>query len=125
MDNPTVYIVDDDAAVRESLQALLDVEGFAVLEFASGQAFLEAAPGFVGGCLLLDLRMPEMDGFAVLEALRSRSIRIPTIVLTGHGDATIKERVRQAGVLCMLDKPVQEEELLEALRAALAAGKEK
>ncbi|MBU6297341.1 MAG: response regulator [Alphaproteobacteria bacterium] len=121
LENSTVYLVDDDFAVRESLQALLESEGFRVADFATGQAFLDAASELAKGCLVLDLRMPEVDGFQVLETLRTRGIRIPTIVLTGHGDASVEERVRQAGARCMLHKPVQEEELFKALRAALVA----
>ncbi|MBU6472950.1 MAG: response regulator [Alphaproteobacteria bacterium] len=121
LDNSTIYIVDDDDAVRESLQALLEAEGFNAREFESGRAFLEAAAGATGGCLVLDLRMPEMDGFQVLEEMRARGMRIPTIVLTGHGDASVEERVLQAGARRMLHKPIQEEELFKAVRAALAA----
>lgn len=113
-----VWIVDDEEAVRDSLAILLECDGFGVRSFARGEAFLAVAHE-LDGCLLLDLRMPEMDGFEVMEALKERDIRIPIVVVTGHGDALLERRALDAGAHAMLDKPLAEETLLTAIRSAL------
>ncbi len=113
-----VWIVDDDEAVRDSLVVLLECEGFAVRSFPSGPALLteDAEPC---GCLLLDLCMPDLDGFAVMAALRARDLHMPVIVVSAHGGALVERQVRGAGALALLDKPVDRETLIAAVRSGL------
>jgi two-component system response regulator FixJ len=113
-----VFVVDDDDAVRESLKMLLECEAFEVRAFASGPEFLDDIAGGACGCAVLDIHMPVMDGFAVLEAMRSRGVALP-IMLTGHGDGLVERRAQQAGVIAMLRKPVDDGELMQAIHGAL------
>lgn len=117
----TILVVDEDEAVRASLRVLLEIEGYAVRDYGSGTAFLEDAKDLELACILLALRLPDMDGFTVLSVLHKREIRTPVIVLTGTGNARIEEHLLQHGVLCMLDKPVEIDDLLDALKLAFPA----
>ena len=83
-----VYLVDDEAAIRRSIGFMLKTAGYRVDSFADGEEFLKAASGLDEGCVLLDVRMPGMDGLQVQAALRERGIALPVIILTGHGDIT-------------------------------------
>ncbi|HVM83408.1 MAG TPA: response regulator [Candidatus Binatia bacterium] len=116
----TIYIVDDDEGVRDSARALLESYDLAVEDFASARDFLAAFDEEVGGCLLLDLNMPEMGGFELLEVLRERHVNIPVIIVTAQGDAAAKERARRAGAFALLEKPV-DDSLLKTIEKALAA----
>ena len=116
----TIYIVDDDDGVRDSARALLESYDLAVEDFASARDFLAAFDEEVGGCLLLDLNMPEMGGFELLEVLRERHVNIPVIIVTAQGDAAAKERARRAGAFALFEKPV-DDSLLKAIEQALAA----
>jgi len=116
----TIYIVDDDDGVRDSARALLESYDLAVEDFASARDFLAAFDEEVGGCLLLDLNMPEMGGFELLEVLRERHVNIPVIIVTAQGDAAAKERARRAGAFALLEKPV-DDSLLKTIEKALAA----
>lgn len=118
MTSPVVWLLDDDEAVRESLAMLLECEGFRVRPFESGTALLRALPARSGGCILLDMDMPDMDGLAVMAALRQRGIQIPIIVFTGRGDGMLETKVIRAGARCLLHKPVPEDELFSHLRDA-------
>lgn len=118
----TVWLVDDDDAVRDSLRILLECEGLSVHGFRSGEALLKALP-LEGDCLLLDLYMPDMDGFAVMAALNDRSIDIPILTMTGHGDKKIEAQVLCAGAQRMLNKPIQDRALLAALRDTCSSAK--
>ena len=125
VDRQTVYIVDDDADVRESARALLESYDLAVQEFDSAQSFLKGAflEGFKAGrkaCLLLDLNMPEMNGLELLEQLRRLKIGLPVIIVTGQGDADAAERARRAGAFAFLQKPV-DDSLIAAVGRALQA----
>lgn len=113
-----VHVVDDDDAVRDSVRSLLESHGFAVRDYASARAFL--ADGGDGGCLLLDLHMPEMSGLDLLETLRTRRNDIPTIIMTGRSDAGLKARAQRSGAIAFLDKPVDEDELMNSISHALA-----
>ncbi len=115
-----VHVVDDDDAVRDSVRSLLESHGLAVRDYASARAFL-AADGGGGGCLLLDLHMPEMSGLDLLETLRTRRNDIPTIVMTGRSDAGLKARAQRSGAIAFLDKPVDEDELMNSISHALAS----
>jgi FixJ family two-component response regulator len=119
-DRDTVYIVDDDADVRESARALLESYDLAVQEFASAQAFLESFKAGRKACLLLDLNMPEMGGLELLEQLRRLEIALPVIIVTGQGDTDVAERARRAGAFAFLEKPV-DHTLIAAVGRALKA----
>jgi two-component system response regulator FixJ len=113
-----VHVVDDDAAVRRSLDRLLDVAGFKPVLYDTPLAFLAAAPGLTSGCILLDLRMPEMDGLDVLERLAERGNRLPVIVITGLGDVRTAVHAMKAGAVDFIEKPYSDEALVEAIRLA-------
>jgi two-component system response regulator FixJ len=119
-DRDTVYVVDDDADVRESARALLEAYDIAVEEFASARAFLEGFKVGCKACLLLDLNMPEMSGLELLEQLRRLEIALPVIIVTGQGDANAAEQARRAGAFDFLEKPV-DHSLIAAVDRALKA----
>jgi two-component system response regulator FixJ len=113
----TVHVVDDDAAVRDSLRMLLEVSGFAVRTFASASAFLASRPTGLG-CVLTDVRMPEIDGLALLRRLREQGVQLPVIVMTGQGDIAIAVQAMKAGAIDFLEKPFEDATLLEAIGKA-------
>ena len=110
-----VYLVDDDEAIRRSASFMLKTSGFIVSAFASGTDFLKAAHGLGVGCVLLDVRMPDIDGLAVQAELKARGIALPVIVMTGHGDVTVAVAAMKAGAVDFLEKPFEKAELLAAL----------
>jgi two-component system, LuxR family, response regulator FixJ len=116
----TVYVVDDDAAVRRSLERLLDAAGFRVVSYESSAAFLEAARGLSAGGVLLDIQMPGMDGLEVQARLNRLGVTLPVIVMTGHADVARAVRAMKAGAVDFLEKPFDEETFLNAIEAALA-----
>ncbi len=118
-DQNTIYIVDDDAAVRDSLGALLEAVGWTVQSYGSGRAFLEVCDTGMRGCLLLDIRMPELDGLQVQRILSQRGVTLPFIVISGHGDISSAVRAMKAGATEFLEKPFNSEIVLRAIRAAL------
>lgn len=113
-----VYVVDDDGAVRQSLRLLLTVQQYAATSFASGAALVDAMDGLLPGCVLLDMRMPRVDGTAVLDCLSKRDPPLPTVVMTGHGDVSIGLTALQGGALGFLEKPFTKAALLAALHTA-------
>ncbi|MCC6913854.1 MAG: response regulator [Rhodospirillaceae bacterium] len=115
---PSVFVVDDDEPVRDSTRALLESHGLPVNAFASAAALLDAELLQHGDCLVLDNHMPGMTGVEFVETLRARDIRIPVIMFTGRADAALRQRALRAGVLVVLDKPVNEEHLLQAISLA-------
>jgi two-component system response regulator FixJ len=115
----TVLIADDDDAVRESLQVLLETAGHPVRPFASGNDLLAALRPGEAGCLIIDVRMPGLDGLEVQERLRRARIALPVIVITGHGDVPLAVRAMKAGALDFVEKPFTEEAILAAVRRAL------
>ncbi|HUD51375.1 response regulator transcription factor [Parvibaculum sp.] len=115
-----VCVVDDDDAVRDSVRILLESHGLTVRDYASARAFLAEAAA-EGGCLLLDLHMPEMSGLELLEKLRADHVGIPTIIMTGRSDAGLRARAQRAGAVAFLDKPVDEDELLDSIQNAFAS----
>ncbi len=118
----TVHVVDDDAAIRNSLRVLLEAAGFAVRTHESAKAFLAASPG-LGGCVLTDVRMPEIDGLELQERLNERGIQLPVIIMTGLGDVPVAVRAMKAGAVDFLEKPFEDEQLLSAVQRALEASK--
>lgn len=116
---PAIFIVDDDEAVRDSLRLLLESAGLApVVAFASGSSFLAEAEPQPGDCLLLDVRMPDMDGLELQVELNRRGVRLPLIIMTGHGDVPMAVRAMKAGAADFLEKPFSDELLLDSVRRA-------
>jgi len=123
-DNRIVHIVDDDEAVRQSLAFLLGSAGLAVRLYDSATAFLAGLSGVKGGCLITDLRMPGMTGLELLHALRAKACGLPAIVITGHGDVPLAVEAMKAGAIDFIEKPFDEEEILNAVHVALERGGE-
>src|SRR5260370_42432632 len=115
-----VYVVDDDAAVRDSLSALLEANGYISRTFSWAQEFLAAAPTLRPGCLIADIRMPGMDGLEMQQRLIERALPFPLIVITGHGDVPLAVRAMKAGAMDFIEKPFAAETLLTSAAAALA-----
>jgi len=115
-----VFIVDDDEAVRDSLEALLAAKGHAVEAYASGEAFLAAYKPEFCGCALVDLRMPGIDGLGVIERLKARGSTLPIVVVTGHGDVPLAVRAMKAGAIDFIEKPYNNRTILDAVCQALA-----
>jgi FixJ family two-component response regulator len=116
---PTVYVVDDDEAVRESLRALFESVGLAVETFASAGEFLASAERPGVGCLLVDVRMPGLSGLELLEKLKELQVNLPAIVITGHGDVATAVRAMKAGAKDFIEKPFNAQLLLERVQACL------
>jgi two-component system, LuxR family, response regulator FixJ len=117
-DNFVVHIVDDDEAVRQSLAFLLSASGIPVRLYESATAFVAALPGLQGGCLITDMRMPGMTGLQLLRALDAKSVNLPAIVITGHGDIALAVEAMKAGAVDFIEKPFDEEAILRAVRLA-------
>ena len=116
----TVYVVDDDEAVRRFLRGLIGSIGLGVKTYASAQEFLDGYEVGSPGCLLLDIRMPDMSGLELQAELRRREIDIPVIILTGHGDVKVAVHAMKAGAVDFIEKPFNNEFLLHAIQKVLA-----
>jgi two-component system response regulator FixJ len=123
-DNRIVHIVDDDEAVRQSLAFLLGSAGLAVRLYDSATAFLAGLASVKGGCLITDMRMPDMTGLELLHALKAKGCGLPAIVITGHGDVPLAVEAMKAGAVDFIEKPFDEEAILHAVQAALECGRE-
>jgi two-component system response regulator FixJ len=120
---PIVFVVDDDPAMRDSLKLLLEASGYATHTHESAVAFLAGdAPGRFG-CVVADIRMPEMDGLQLQEELQSKNSAMPVILMTGHADVPIAVRAMKAGAVDFLEKPFDDETLLGSVRRALEQAK--
>ncbi len=117
---PLVHIVDDDASVRDSLTVLLESAGFTVRAYDSAVAFLQAASDRTAGCVLTDVQMPELNGLELQRRMSEQGIRLPVIVMTGHGDVPIAVEAMKAGAADFLEKPFGDEQLLTAVSGAVA-----
>jgi len=118
----TVFVVDDDQAVRESLRMSLKLKGYDVEVFDSAGAFLASESLSRGGCLVTDIRMPDMDGLELQEELSRRKSSLPVIVITGHGDIPLAVRAMRAGAVDFLEKPFAREALLGSIARAVELG---
>ena len=116
----TVFIVDDDGGVRESLRRLTEAAGLKVLTFATVQAFMQHYDPATPGCLVLDVRMPGMSGLDLQERLATQEIRVPVIFISGHADVPIAVRALKAGAVDFLEKPFEQQQLLESITRAIA-----
>ena len=119
MTPPTVFIVDDDPSFRDSLQFLLESVGLGVRIFSSAQDFLDGAAPEAPGCLLLDVRMPGMSGLDLQHELAEAEISLPIIFITGHGTVPMSVRAMKAGAVDFLEKPFDEQDLLNAVSQAI------
>jgi RNA polymerase sigma factor (sigma-70 family) len=115
----TVFVVDDDQAMRSSLQWLIESMGMQVETYDSAQAFLDAYYPGRAGCLLLDVRMPGMSGLELQAYLAKREHRIPVIIITGHGDVTMAVKAMKNGAVDFIEKPFDDEALIISIRNAL------
>ena len=121
---PTVFIVDDDPAVRDSLRWLLESMRLRVATFDSAEAFLKFYTMHMVGCLVLDVRMPGMSGLQLQQHLTKQQYALPIIFITGHGDIPMAVRAMQAGAKYFLEKPFEDQLLLDYVNEALALDKE-
>jgi two-component system response regulator FixJ len=117
--DPTIYVIDDDEAVRDSLEFLLKSAGITVRGFDSAKAFLEIMPEVKSGCVITDVRMPGITGIDLLRKLNEAKRDLPVIVITGHGDVALAVEAMKIGAVDFLEKPFDEDHLLAAVRAAL------
>jgi two-component system response regulator FixJ len=115
----TVFVVDDDPGIRDSLAMLLTSSGFKAKSYASAAAFLANETPDAAGCMVVDVQMPEMNGLALQQELAARRYRLPVIVMTGHGDIPIAVQAMKAGAVDFLEKPFDEAVLLDGVRRAL------
>jgi len=116
----TVYIIDDDAAMRDSLDFLLGSAGFEVTLFDSAVGFLEALPNLGFGCVVSDVRMPGLDGIDLLKRLKQDHKTLPIIIMTGHGDIPLAVEAMKLGAIDFLEKPFEDERLLNTITTALS-----
>ena len=119
-DEPVVHVIDDDEAARQSLAFLLDCAGLAVRSYDSAAAFLKAVPSMEHGCIITDVRMPEMSGVELIGRLKALAVADPVIVITGHADVPLAIQAMKAGVADFLEKPFSDDAILGAVRSALA-----
>jgi two-component system response regulator FixJ len=123
MPEPKAHIIDDDDAARDALAFLLSTADVPVESYPSAQAFLAAART-VAGCVVTDVRMPEMDGLELVHQLKALGVVLPVIVMTGHGDVPLAVEAMKAGVIDFIEKPFDDELMLSAIHRAMAVGGE-
>jgi FixJ family two-component response regulator len=116
---PVIAIIEDDASIRRALARLLHSVGWKAVVFASAEAFLHAAGQEPPDCLVLDIRLPGMSGVELLEHNAVTNLSLPVICMTAHDDVQVRQRAAQAGAVAFLVKPVDEQDLLHAIRRAL------
>ena len=117
-----VYVIDDDEAMRDSLNFLLDSSGFGVTLFEGAQAFLDALPGLAFGCVLSDVRMPGIDGIELLKRLKTQGNSFPILIMTGHGDVPLAVEAMKLGALDFLEKPFEDDRLIAMIETAIRQG---
>lgn len=122
-DNQIVYVIDDDDAARDSLQFLLETAGLRAKTFGAAAAFLRTLPQAAEGCVITDVRMPGMTGIELLKTLKARAFPLPVIVITGHGDIPLAVEAMREGAADFLEKPYDDNALLQSIDRAIAASK--
>jgi two-component system response regulator FixJ len=120
-DRIIIHVIDDDAAMRDSLAFLLDVNGFKPMVYDSADVFLARSAGATG-CVVSDIRMPGMNGIELVRKLKSSGSASPVILITGHGDVALAVEAMKAGAVDFIEKPFDDAALLSAIRAALDTG---
>jgi len=121
---PPVHVIDDDDAARDALVFLLTAAGYAVKAYDSATAFLDGLPGAQSGCVITDVRMPDISGLDLLKRLKSRKIDLPVIVITGHAEVTTAIEAIRDGAVDFIEKPYDGEVLIESVRSALSGSEE-
>ncbi len=121
MKDPVIHIIDDDPAVRASMELLVGSYGFRARTYDSGAAFLESLPLAEFGCVISDVRMSDMGGIELLRRLKELGIKMPVIVMTGHGDVPLAVEAMKIGAADFFQKPFDGDQMIKAVRAALAA----
>ena len=119
-----VHVIDDDEGVRESLAFLLETADFQVRTYDSATRFLDQLASVEPGCIITDIRMPEMSGLELIRQLNERGVRLPVIVITGHGDVPLAVEAMRAGVADFIEKPFSDATILAALRQAMDQGRD-
>ena len=117
---PVIHVIDDDDSARHSLEFLIDCAGMAVRTYPSASAFLAAVPDLEPGCIVTDVRMPEMSGLQLIERLKALGVTLPVIVITGHADVPMAIEAMKQGVADFIEKPFSDDAILGAIRSALA-----
>ena len=119
MPQQLLYVVDDDLGIRNSLRVLFDAHGLSAEFYSDGRVFLQDLDTNASGCLVLDVNMPGIDGFGVLQALSHSKSSLKVILITGRADNEARARAAQAGVVAFVQKPYSSRELVEKIRTAL------
>jgi len=114
-----VYVIDDDEAMRDSLNFLLDSAGFGVTLFDDAQAFLDALPGLTFGCVVSDVRMPGIDGIELLKRMKAQQSPFPILIMTGHGDVPLAVEAMKLGAVDFLEKPFEDDRLTTMIETAI------
>lgn len=117
---PTVFVIDDEASVRDALALFLDSEGLSVKTYETAQSFLNEYRSNFHGCMIVDIRMPAMSGLELQETLTGKGVNLPIIFLTGHGDVPMSAKAFKAGAMDFIEKPFNDEDLLASIRDAIA-----
>jgi len=123
-DQQIIHVIDDDDALRDSVRLLLANEGFKVKTYGSATDFLSALDYASTGCVVTDVRMPGVSGMELLAHIAAKGLALPVIVVTGHADVPLAVRAMKQGAVDLLEKPFQADELIGAIRRALAIGKD-
>jgi two-component system response regulator FixJ len=124
MTEPLVHLIDDDEAIRTSLDFVLEMNDLPARTYASALEFLDVAGELTRGCIVTDVRMPEMSGLDLLRRLKERHVPLPIVMITGHGDVPLAVEAMRAGVFDFIEKPFDDEVLIRAIRLALDAKSE-
>jgi two-component system response regulator FixJ len=114
-----IYVIDDDAAMRDSLNFLLDSAGFGVTLFDDAQAFLDALPSLTFGCVVSDVRMPGLDGIELLKLMKAQQSSFPILIMTGHGDVPLAVEAMKLGAVDFLEKPFEDDRLVTMIETAI------
>jgi two-component system response regulator FixJ len=114
-----VYVIDDDEAMRDSLNFLLDAAGFGVTLFDDAQAFLDALPGLAFGCIVSDVRMPGLDGIELLKRMKAQQSPFPILIMTGHGDVPLAVEAMKLGAVDFLEKPFDDDRLTNMIESTI------
>ena len=121
---PVIHVIDDDEAVRDSLSFLLESAGMNVKSYESAKLFLAGLATLEPGCIVTDVRMPEMSGLELVRELNARACALPVLVITGHGDVPLAVEAMRSGVVDFIEKPFSDETILNSLRAAIHRGQD-